>query len=109
MLRALRKVGGHIAEHSLTRTGAWLNPTLHLHTTNLMRFIKTFLHIFNESANKHNSAALDGVAPYLNTKRFLPPPRNHVTHGVQKAGRTSRSSNPGLRRFVHPLLLALTC
>ena len=55
----------------------------HLHTTNQLRFIKRFLHIFNESTKKHKLAALDGAAPYLITEQFLPPPWNHVTHGVQ--------------------------
>ena len=74
----------HVAKHSLTRTRACLNPILHCSTTISLSSLESCLHVFNQTAKKLHPATLDEVTPYVNTQRFLPPPWNDMTHGVQQ-------------------------
>ena len=60
-LRSLAKVSSrHVAEHSLTRTLACLNPILHYSTTTPLSSIEACLDIFNQTAKKLHPATLDG-------------------------------------------------
>ena len=84
-LRALAKVSSrHVDKYSLTRTRACLNPILHCSTTIPLSSIEACLDIFNQTAKKLHRATLDEATPYVNTQRFLPPPWNDMTHGVQQ-------------------------
>ena len=84
-LRGLAKVRSrHVAKNSLTRTRACLNPILQVSTTIPLSSLESCLHVLNQTAKKLHPATLDDATPYANTQRFLPPPWNDMTHGVQQ-------------------------
>ena len=75
-----------VTQRSTTRMfhRRWHSKILHCSTTIPLSSLESCLRVFDQTAKKLHPATLDEATPYVNTQRFLPPPWNDMTHGVQQ-------------------------